>query len=135
MALFAVEEYSEGIATAQRALREIGELQWFPLKTHTLFGLGLLACGSGDFARGITLLTAAVRQYREDGIILEALMRSVLERCESSARAALGEDGYDAAVSAGSALSRDQAIERVGFCLLGGVVRCRRSWRGVSVFA
>ena len=57
-ALFAVGEYPESIATAQRSLRE----------THvegTTFVVGLSLCGSGDFGRGVTLIAAARRQLRE----------------------------------------------------------------------
>ena len=35
----------------------------------------------------------------------------MLERFENDARAALGDEGYDAAVRAGGAMSRDEAIE------------------------
>ena len=38
-------------------------------------------------------------------------MRLVRERNERKARVTLGDDGYDAAVRAGEALSRDDAIE------------------------
>jgi predicted ATPase/class 3 adenylate cyclase len=110
-ALFALEEYSESIATAQRALREMREVESSRVVTDALFGVGLSVCGSGDFGRGITLVTAALGHYREAGIVLEAWMRPVLERFENSARAALGDGGYEAAVHAGEALARDEAID------------------------
>jgi predicted ATPase/class 3 adenylate cyclase len=110
-ALFALEEHSESIATAQRALRQLLELEPSRVITDTLFVVGLSVCGSGDFGKGITLVTAALRQYREAGIVIEAWMRPVLERFENSARVALGDEGCDAAVHAGEALSRDKAIE------------------------
>jgi tetratricopeptide (TPR) repeat protein len=110
-ALFALEEHSESIATAQRALREMLELEPSRVIADTLFVVGLAVCGSGDPGKGMTLVTAALRQYREAGIVLQAWMRPVLERFANSARVALGDEGYDAVVHAGEALSRDEAIE------------------------
>ena len=103
-ALFAVGEYPESIATAQRSLRE----------THvegTTFVVGLSLCGSGDFGRGVTLIAAARRQLREDSLTEDAWVAPVLEPIETAARAELGDDGYDASVRAGEALSRSDAIE------------------------
>ena len=103
-ALFAVGEYPESIATAQRSLRE----------THvegTTFVVGLSLCGRGDFGRGVTLIAAARRQLREDSLTEDAWVAPVLERIEIAARAALGDDAYEAAVRAGEALTRDEAIE------------------------
>jgi predicted ATPase/class 3 adenylate cyclase len=111
LAFFALAEYSESIATAQRAFRATPEVDASRQSTDTLFVMGLSLCGSGDFGRGIALLTAALREYREAGIVQEAWAPQILERFEASARAALGDEGYDAAVRAGEGLSRDEAIE------------------------
>ena len=107
--LFALEEYAESITTAQRALPEVIENAG-RTATDLLFGLALSLCGSGDSVRGITLVTAAVRFYGEHGIVLEPWSLPLLERFEHDARAHIGDDGYDAAVRAGEALSRDDAI-------------------------
>jgi predicted ATPase len=103
-ALFAVGEYPESIATAQRSLRE----------THvegTTFVVGLSLCGSGDFDRGVTLIAAARKQLREASLTEDAWVAPVLERIEIAARALLEDDGYEARVQIGEALSRDEAIE------------------------
>ena len=73
--------------------------------------LGLSACASGDSGRGITLIAAERKQVREDGLTEEAWLGPVLKRIEPQARVALGDDGYDAAVQIGEALSRDDAVE------------------------
>jgi hypothetical protein len=44
------------------------------------------------------------------GVAEEPWTRAVFSRVEKSARTALGDDGYEAAVNAGEALTRDQAI-------------------------
>ena len=107
--LFALAEYAESIATAQRGLPEVIENAG-RTATDLLFSLTLSLCGYGDSVRGITLVTAAARFYGEHGVVLEPWSLPVLERFEHDARAALGDAGYDAAVRAGEALSRDDAI-------------------------
>jgi predicted ATPase len=110
--LFALGEYADSIDAAQRSLREMpqmemnsGQLMW-PVLT-----LGLSACASGDSGRGITLIAAERKQLREDGLTEDSWLGPVLERIEPQARAALGDDRYEAAVRAGEVLSRDDAIE------------------------
>jgi hypothetical protein len=49
--------------------------------------------------------------YRDGGIAEDAIERVVLGRLEQNARAVLGDEGYEAAVRRGEALSRDEAIE------------------------
>jgi hypothetical protein len=60
--------------------------------------------------RGVTLVAAALK-YARDESMGETWFRPVLERNEREARTRLGDEGYDAAVRAGEALSRDEAIE------------------------
>ncbi len=76
-----------------------------------LFTIGISLCGRGDADSGISLVTAARRMYREYGVAEWAIEQAVLGRIEKSARAALGDEGYEAAVRAGEDLSRDEAIE------------------------
>ena len=111
VAFFALEEYSESIATAQRALRTQPEHDESRQSADILLGMGLSLCGSGHFSLGTTLLTAALQEYREAGIALEAWTPPVLERFESRARAALGDKVYETAVLEGEVMSREQAIE------------------------
>ena len=49
--------------------------------------------------------------YREDGVAEWAFEKAVLGRIEKSARAALGDEGYETAVRDGEGLSHDEAIE------------------------
>ena len=110
-----LEAYSEGIATGQRALGKLRELE-ATLETETgwvsdsLFAIGISLCGRGDAGSGISLVSAARRMYREDGVAEWAVEQAVLGRIEQSARAALGDEGYEAAVRSGEALARDEAI-------------------------
>jgi predicted ATPase/class 3 adenylate cyclase len=113
---FVLEAYSEGIATGQRALTKLLEFEatfatesgWLP---DSLFVIGISSCGSGNAGAGVTLVSTARRMYREGGIAEDAVERVVLDRVEQSARAALGDEGYEAAVRRGEELSRDEAIE------------------------
>jgi predicted ATPase/class 3 adenylate cyclase len=114
--LFALEAYSEGMTTGQQGLRKVLEYEatlatesgWLP---DSLFVIGISSCGSGDDHSGISLVSAARRMYREGGYAEDAIERAVLGRIEKSARAALGDEGYEAAVRSGEALARDEAIE------------------------
>ena len=114
--LFVLESYSEGIATGQRALRKLLEFEatlatesgWAP---DFLFVIGISSCGRGEAGSGTTLVSVARRMYREDGIAEEDFTRAVLHRIEKSARSALGNEDYEAAVGSGELLTRDEAIE------------------------
>ena len=114
--LFVLGAYAEGIATGQRALGRLLELE-ATLETETgwvsdsLFTIGISLCGRGDAGSGISLVSAARRMYREDGIAEWALEQAVLGRIAASARAALGDEGYETAVRSGEARSREHAIE------------------------
>ena len=114
--LFVLEAYSDGIATGQRALGKLRELE-ATLETETgwvsdsLFAIGISLCGRGDVGSGISLVSAARRMYREAGVAEWAVEQAVLGRIEQGARAGLGDEGYEAAVRSGEALSRDEAIE------------------------
>ena len=113
---FVLGDYSNGIATGQRALSQV--LEWektvesqTQLVTECLLAIGLSLCGRGDADIGVTLLSAVRRMYRENGVVDWALDREVLCRVEKSARTALGIDGYEAAARSGEAMPRDEAIE------------------------
>ena len=114
ISLFVLGDYSEGIATGQRALRKLLELE-ATLETETE-GCRISLHHRDPLSRqrrrlsGMSLVTAARRMYREDGVTEDALSE-VLGRIEKSARAALGDEGYEAAVRSGEPLARDEAIE------------------------
>lgn len=116
LSLFALEDYSESAATGKRALAKRLEMEE-TLQIETtmvadpISAVGLSVCGSGDFRVGISLVSFARRQWRDDAVAEEAYTKAVLARIEKNARAALGDEGYDAAVRAGEALTREQAIE------------------------
>jgi hypothetical protein len=117
LSLFVLEAYSESIAAGQRALRKLLELEdatksdigptW-----DCLFDIGLSLCGRGDAAAGIRLVSATHLMWHRSGVGVaeEPFSQALLGRVEKSARAALGVDGYRAAVNAGEALTRDEAI-------------------------
>jgi hypothetical protein len=117
LSLFVLEAYPESIATGQDALRKILELEaasdtkiapaW-----DCLFGIGLALCERGDVASGTRLVSATCQMWRVAGVGVaeQPSTRALRDRVEKSARAALGDDGYEAAVKAGEALTRDEAM-------------------------
>jgi predicted ATPase len=117
ISLFVLEAYSESIATAQRALRKILELeaanqtQIGPM-WDCLYTIGLSMCGRGDAESGIPLVSATRNMWRVAGVGVteEPFEQAIHGRVEKSARTALGDDGFEVAVKAGEALTRDQAI-------------------------
>jgi len=114
--LFVLGEYSDAIATAQRALRKLLELEatvesQTDAVSESLVTIGSALCGTGEADIGLTLVSAARRIDRENGVARWALGRLVLDRTETTARAALGDDGYEAAVRRGELLTREDAIE------------------------
>jgi predicted ATPase len=114
--LFVLGAYSESIATGQRSLSKLLELEaalemesgWL---SDALFSIGLSLCGRGDAGSGTSLVSAARRMYREDGVAEEDFTQRALSRIEKSARATLGDEGYETAVRKGEAMARDEAIE------------------------
>ena len=74
-----------------------------------LLALGWAVSARGETALGVTLVSAALREYREDGFDLERSGHVQMERFERASRHALGDDGYEAAVREGEALSDDEA--------------------------
>ena len=115
LAQFALEEYSDSIATAQRALRDVVGLEAADVRlvAYPLFAVGLSQYGTGEYSLAVTLLTASARLHREHGFAPEMWMSQLLERVEREARTELDTDDYDVAVYAGEALSRDEAVALV----------------------
>lgn len=118
LSLFVLEAYSESIATGQRALELLRELEardetQIGVVWDCLVNIGLSQCGRGDAASGMSLISAAVRVYHVSGVGVteEPFFQALLGRVEKDARAALGDEGYEAAVRGGEALERDEAIE------------------------
>ena len=114
MSLFVLEDYSEGIATGQRALRKLLQFEatletesgWVP---DFLFTIGLSESGRGNARSGVRLISAARRMYREDGIAEQVYMQSALRQFRRRG-AALGDEGHETVVRSGEAMSRDEAI-------------------------
>jgi predicted ATPase len=114
---FVLGAYPESIAATQQSLRKILELEatsdtklapaW-----DCLFDMGLALCGRGEPAIGITFISATCQMWRVAGVGVaeQPVTRALLNRVDASARAALGDDGYAAAVEAGEALTRDEAM-------------------------
>lgn len=117
VSLFVLEDYSESIATAQRALEKLRELEardetQIGVVWDCLFTIGLSLCGKGDAESGISLVAAVRHMWHVSGVGVaeEPFAQAILGPVEKSARTALGDDDYEAAVNAGEALTRDEAI-------------------------
>jgi predicted ATPase/class 3 adenylate cyclase len=119
LSLFVLEDYSESIATAQRALGKLRELEardatQIGVVWDCLFTIGLSQCGRGEAAgSGISLVSAARRVWHVSGVAVaeEPFAQALLGRVEKGARASLGDEGYETAVRKGEAMARDEAIE------------------------
>ena len=116
VALYALGFHSESIKTGQHALTKRLEME-ATIQTETgmvsdaIWAVGLAACGRGDFDSGIRLVSFARHVWREDAVAEERFAQTLHARVEQHARAALGDEDYKAAVGAGEALTREQAIE------------------------
>ena len=113
---FVLKDYSESAAAGRRALAKLLEVEATlqietPMVADPICAVGLAVCGSGDHRLGISLLSFARRRWRDDAIAEEAYAKAAFARIEKNARAALGDEGHDAAVRAGEVLTRKQAIE------------------------
>lgn len=115
--LFVREAHAESIATGQLALQKFLELEaahetLIPNAWDCLFNIGLSLCRSGDAGTGVSLVSATRHMWHLAGVGIaeQPLMRAILGPVEQSARKVLGDDGYEAAVNAGEALSRSDAM-------------------------
>jgi len=111
LSLFALGEYAESIATAQRSLRETPPIETGGFLTTAVLVIGFSACAGGDPGHGVRLIAAALKPFRDEGITLDASLAVVRERLDSQARTALGEERYESEVLAGEALSHADTIE------------------------
>jgi predicted ATPase/class 3 adenylate cyclase len=73
--------------------------------------IGFIAAGLGQNRVGVMLVTAAQREYEQEGLVMQATDVRILDKIDHAAREALGNDGYEDAVRAGEALTREEAIE------------------------
>ena len=115
--LFVLDAYSESLATGQRALAKILELEAandtkIAAAWDCLFNIGLSLCGRGDAESGIRLVSATRHMWHVAGVSVpeQPFTRTLLGHAERNARTALGDGGYEAAVAAGEALTRDEAM-------------------------
>ena len=117
LSLFVLQDYAESIATGQGALRKIIELETasdtkIAPAWDCLFNIGLALCGRGDAESGIRLVSATCHMWEVAGVRVaeHPLTQALRSRAEKSARTTLGDDDYEAAVTAGEALTRDEAM-------------------------
>ena len=96
---------SQQRATAARGNGRIGDGVGISLHHRDL------SRGSGEADIGVKLVGAVRRMYHEYGVVEWAIERAVRGRIEKSARAALGDEGYETAVRSGEAMPREEAIE------------------------
>lgn len=75
-----------------------------------LCGLGLVVAQQGDQARGVQLLTAAEASNRHLRGSLEADEHDDVQGSLASARAALGADAFEQALTRGEAMTVDEAV-------------------------
>src|SRR6185436_12340992 len=85
----AAGNHDESILHGQRSLLRMLDLG-LTRAPDQLLVLGLAAGSRGDASVGVQLVSAAMRECREDGISLERWMDAQMERFEGSTRRALG---------------------------------------------
>ena len=105
---FALGDYAETISLCRQGLLAMLDLG-VERAPDKLLTLGWAVGARGEAALGVTLVSAALREYREDGFELERWERVQMERFERASRHALGDDGYEAAAREGEALSDAEA--------------------------
>src|SRR5262249_34938173 len=110
LVLVVLGAHSESIALGRRAMRRALEIGERHLPDQHLV-LGVATGWRGNYREGVLLVAVALRQYEEEGIGVDRFQQTLMKRFERSARAALGDDDYEAAVRDGEALSDDEGID------------------------
>jgi hypothetical protein len=77
----------------------------------TVLVVGLSACAGGHPGHGLRLVASALKHNLDEGITEKGSLAIAVERVKRQARAELGEDGYEAALREGEALSASETIE------------------------
>ncbi len=99
---------------AEALLRQSLQLSWHiseaPMVTEAIEGLAEVACDQGDVVRCARLLGTASALRETTGIPLPNVLEPAIARCETTARAALGEAGYAAARGEGRSLGPEQVL-------------------------
>jgi len=101
--------YSEALARAQEALRLRRSLGMFD--ADAVLTAGYAASGLARDRQAVALVTWALHTFDEQGVGVSKIDRRLFDRLEADARATLGDDGYEAAVGEGEAMTHDQAVE------------------------
>ena len=107
---FAVGNHSECIVYARRSL--VGLLNLGLERTPDPFLiLGWATAAQGMTPAGVRLVSAAMRQYGEEGMHIERWGRVQMKRFEHTSRQALGDVDYEERVREGKAMSDEAARE------------------------
>ncbi len=109
VSLFLVGRPAEALSRMQEALRLGVEAGTYDVRYF--FNMGLVAGGLGQFGAGVTLNALGRRGMDDHGIAVQAIDRRLVDELDAGARRALGDDGYEAAVRAGEAMTLDEGVE------------------------
>jgi hypothetical protein len=110
LALVVLGAQSESIALGQRAMRRALEIGARRLPDQHL-ALGVATGWRGNYRGGVLLVSVALRQYQQEGIVVDGFLKTLVERFERSARAALGDHAYAEAVRDGEAVSDEEGVD------------------------
>ena len=110
LTLYFLGQFEEALADAQSSIRVRLDNGARDVSSD-LFNVGCLAASLDQYRVGVALVTAALRRYEEEGLMVQAVEVRMLENLERVARVALGDEGYEDAVRAGEALTYDEAFD------------------------
>ena len=99
--------HAEALEHIQQAIR-LGT----DMDCRFVFNAGLVAGGLGQFRAAVVLTALGRRELEHQGIMVQALDLRLLDELEATARPALGDDDFEAAVRAGEAMSLEDGYEQ-----------------------
>jgi predicted ATPase/class 3 adenylate cyclase len=109
-ACLGLEDHAGAAESLRESLVVAGKLGMVFAIRGTALGLAAVYAPQGDEERASELLGAEARMREEIGWELTPLETRVLERTVAAARAALGDDAFDAAYARGEALTTDEVV-------------------------
>jgi predicted ATPase/class 3 adenylate cyclase len=107
--LYLLERNAEALWRIQQAIRLA--IETGPPDSRFLFNAGFVAGGLGQSRTGVRLSALGRRELENQGFMVQAIDRRLLDELEARARAALGDEGYETAVRAGEAMTLDEGVE------------------------
>lgn len=104
-----LSRHAEALQHVQEALQT--RLEVGVTDPQAVLNAGFVAGGLARHRQAAAIAARALQEFDNQGMMVQARDRRLLDRLESDVRAALGDEGHQEAIRTGQAMTLDQAVE------------------------